>query len=126
MAKESLGKKITVHIDLSDQRISVYRGKKLQYKWRVSTARRGYVTPTGTYKPLSMQRMHYSKKYHNSPMPFSIFFKGGYALHGTKSISRLGRIASHGCVRLHPTHAHTLYDLIKEYGKENTTIRITP
>jgi len=116
---------ITAHVDLSEQRINVYKGTTLLHQWRVSTARRGYVTPTGTYRPLSMQKMHYSKKYHNSPMPYSIFFKGGYALHGTGSISRLGHIASHGCVRLHPTHAKELYALIKEYGKENTTITIT-
>ncbi len=124
-AKSPTHNSITAHVDLSEQKINVYKGTTLLHQWRVSTARRGYVTPTGTYKPLSMQKMHYSKKYHNSPMPYSIFFKGGYALHGTRSISRLGHIASHGCVRLHPTHAKELYALIKEYGKENTTITIT-
>jgi lipoprotein-anchoring transpeptidase ErfK/SrfK len=117
---------ITAHIDLSDQRINVYKGKTLLHRWKVSTARRGYITPVGAYKPLYMQKMHYSKKYHNSPMPYSIFFKGGYAIHGTGSLRRLGRIASHGCVRLHPKHAKSLYALVKQYGKENTTITITP
>jgi lipoprotein-anchoring transpeptidase ErfK/SrfK len=117
---------ITAHIDLSEQKISVYKGMSLLHEWKVSTARRGYITPVGTYKPLYMQKMHYSKKYHNSPMPYSIFFKGGYAIHGTKSIRRLGYIASHGCVRLHPKNAKSLYALVKQYGKDNTTITITP
>ena len=124
--KEPSFHSITAHIDLSEQKLSVYKGTALLYEWKVSTARRGYITPIGTYSPLYMQKMHYSKKYHNSPMPYSIFFKGGYAIHGTRSISRLGHIASHGCVRLHPRDAKSLYALVKQYGKENTTITIAP
>ncbi len=117
---------ITAHIDLSDQEMYVYRGENILYKWNVSTARRGYVTPKGNYKPQFIERMHYSKRYHNSPMPYSIFFHGNYAIHGTNSIRRLGRRASHGCVRLHPKHAKKLYALVKEYGKPNIFIKITP
>lgn len=94
------------------------------YHWPVSTARRGYVTPTGTFHPYSLQPMHYSKKYDNAPMPHSIFFSGGYAIHATPHISNLGRPASHGCVRLHPANAATLYDIVKH--DPNTTIRIVP
>jgi lipoprotein-anchoring transpeptidase ErfK/SrfK len=68
--------------------------------------------------------MHYSRKYHNSPMPWSVFFKGGYAIHGTNAIRRLGRPASHGCIRVHPRNAKKLYQLIKRYGKQNTRIII--
>lgn len=71
-----------------------------------------------------MHRMWYSKKYDNSPMPFSIFFQGGYAIHGTGSIKRLGTPASHGCVRLHPSNAARLYALVKQAGPGNTSIVI--
>ena len=118
------GAKVHISIDLSQQRMRVYRGGKLLYKWRVSTARRGYVTPTGTYRPLSLERMHRSKLYHNSPMPYSIFFRGNYAIHGTYSTRRLGRRASHGCVRLHPSHARKLFALVRRFGKSNTLIKI--
>jgi lipoprotein-anchoring transpeptidase ErfK/SrfK len=94
------------------------------YQWPVSTARRGYVTPTGTFHPYSLQPMHYSRKYDNSPMPHSIFFSGGYAIHATPHVANLGRPASHGCVRLHPSHAATLYEIVKH--DPNTTIRIVP
>lgn len=94
------------------------------YQWPVSTARRGYSTPTGTFHPYSLQPMHYSKKYDNAPMPHSIFFSGGYAIHATPHIGNLGRPASHGCVRLHPANAATLYDIVKH--DPNTTIRIVP
>lgn len=95
------------------------------YQWPVSTARRGYHTPTGTFTPYSLQPMHYSRKFDNAPMPHSIFFSGGYAIHATPHVGHLGRPASHGCVRLHPAHAATLYDIVKS-DRNNTTIRIVP
>jgi lipoprotein-anchoring transpeptidase ErfK/SrfK len=94
------------------------------YQWPVSTARKGYYTPTGTFHPYSLQPMHYSRKYDNAPMPNSIFFSGGYAIHATPHVGNLGRPASHGCVRLHPNHAATLYNIVKH--DPNTTIRIVP
>ena len=94
------------------------------YQWPVSTARKGYYTPTGTFHPYSLQLMHYSKKYDNAPMPHSIFFSGGYAIHATPHTGNLGRPASHGCVRLSPSNAATLYSIVKQ--DPNTTIRIVP
>ena len=95
------------------------------YQWPVSTARKGYYTPTGTFTPYSLQTMHYSKKYDNAPMPHSIFFSGGYAIHATPHVGNLGRPASHGCVRLSPSHAATLYEIVGR-DRNNTTIRIVP
>jgi len=118
------GSSVVAKIDLSSQRMTVYVGGRARYSWPVSTARRGYRTPTGSYRPTVLRRMHYSKKYHNSPMPYSVFFRGGYAIHGTRAISRLGRRASHGCVRLHPGNAARLFSLIRRYGSANTRIRI--
>jgi len=104
--------KIEAKIDLSAQRMSVYVNGKRAYTWKVSTARPGYRTPIGTFRPQSLQLMHYSSKYENSPMPHSIFFLGGYAIHGTYAIRSLGRPVSHGCVRLAPGNAAILYGLM--------------
>jgi hypothetical protein len=104
-----------VHIDLSTQTMYV-RSSRGNFAWPVSTARAGYVTPRGSYSPKSLQHMHYSRKYHMSPMPHSIFFAGGYAIHGTYEMGSLGRPASHGCVRLSPDHAAQLYELIRSEG----------
>jgi lipoprotein-anchoring transpeptidase ErfK/SrfK len=93
------------------------------WQFPVSTARKGYYTPTGTFHPYSLQPMHYSRKYDMAPMPNSIFFSGGYAIHATPHVGNLGRPASHGCVRLSPSHAAFLYEIVKR-DKENTTIRI--
>jgi lipoprotein-anchoring transpeptidase ErfK/SrfK len=57
-------------------------------------------------------------------MPHSIFFNKGIAIHGTEEIKRLGRPASHGCIRLHPENARALYQLVKIYGMGNTRISV--
>lgn len=113
---------LVAKVDLSQQRIRIYKDGALAYNWPVSTARKGYRTPTGTYKPIRMHRMWHSRKYDMSPMPHSIFFHGGYAIHGTNSTKSLGRPASHGCVRLHPSNARALYNLVKKVGPGRTRI----
>lgn len=94
------------------------------YEWPISTGREGYNTPSGEYRPYLLKKIHYSKKYDNAPMPWSIFFHGGYAIHATYDIHNLGSPASHGCVRLAPREAQWLYRLVKDEGSENTFIYI--
>jgi lipoprotein-anchoring transpeptidase ErfK/SrfK len=96
------------------------------HNWIVSTARRGYRTPIGTFRPLRLERVWYSTVYDNAPMPYSVFFHRGYAIHGTTEISKLGRPVSHGCVRLHPDNARMLFELIRRYGRSATTIVVRP
>jgi hypothetical protein len=104
-----------ISINLSTQTMHV-ESSAGSYTWPVSTARAGYSTPRGSYAPTGLQRMHYSKKYHMSPMPYSIFFRGGYAIHGTYATGALGRPASHGCVRLSPAHAAQLFHMVQTEG----------
>ena len=103
------------------QTMEVYENGQLLDVWPVSTARRGYETPSGTFYPYSYQTMHYSRKYDNAPMPFSIFFRGGYAIHATPHTQALGTPASHGCVRLSLKNARTLYQITQNVP---TTITI--
>ena len=114
---------IIVRIDNSTQRMHVLIDGTLAYVWRVSTARKGYRTPPGNYRVQRMERMWYSRRYDMSPMPYSLFFRGGYAIHGTGSIRQLGRPASHGCVRLHPAHARMLFRLVRSYGGARILVR---
>jgi lipoprotein-anchoring transpeptidase ErfK/SrfK len=115
---------VRVDVDLSQQRMKVYVRGALRHVWRVSSGRRGYRTPTGRYRPTWMRRMHYSRKYNMAPMPHSIFFYGGYAIHGTNHVSQLGRPASHGCIRLAPGNARRLFNLVQANGPRRTRIRI--
>jgi hypothetical protein len=106
---------VRIDIDLTTQTMHV-ESSTGSYSWLVSTARAGYVTPRGTFRPYSLQPMHYSRKYEMSPMPHSIFFAGGLAIHGTYETAWLGRPASHGCVRIDPGNAALLYQMVKAEG----------
>jgi lipoprotein-anchoring transpeptidase ErfK/SrfK len=117
--------RVIAKVDLSRQQMRVSLDGKALYSFPVSTGRKGYGTPTGSWSVKRMHRMWYSRKYDNAPMPHSLFFKGGYAVHGTTDLKRLGRPASHGCVRLHPKHAAALYALAKRFGAGNTRIVVT-
>ncbi|MEA2838372.1 MAG: hypothetical protein QOD89_2922 [Bradyrhizobium sp.] len=115
---------VTVHIDKYYQRMAVSIDGTPRYNWPVSTGRSGYGTPSGVFRPQMMARRWFSRKYYNSPMPHSIFFYHGFAIHGTTELSRLGGPASHGCVRLHPSHAAALFALIQRDGPRYTRIVI--
>ena len=115
---------VVVTVDKSAQRLTVVVDGFVRHQWPVSTARWGYRTPNGSYRPERLERKWFSRKYDWSPMPYSIFFNGGYAIHGSYEISRLGRPASHGCIRLHPQNAATLFSLVQA-NRNNTRIVVT-
>jgi lipoprotein-anchoring transpeptidase ErfK/SrfK len=115
---------IAVRIGLARQEMNVEVDGIHYATWAVSTARRGYRTPEGTYTPYLLDRMHYSKLYDYTPMPYSIFFLRGYAIHGTTEVRNLGRAVSHGCVRLRPDNAKRLFDLVSIHGLQSTSISI--
>ena len=116
---------VTVRVDIAGQAMQVDASTGETYRWRISTGREGYRTPTGVYRPQRLERFWRSRRYGNAPMPHAIFFRGGYAIHGTTDTGRLGRPASHGCIRLHPTNAATLFRLVQQNAKGGTRIVIT-
>ena len=115
---------VIAKVSISQQKMEVTVNGRPTFEWKVSTGAPGYRTPKGMFKPTRMHRMWHSRKYDNAPMPHSIFFHGGYAVHATDAIKRLGRPASHGCVRLHPDDASDLFHLVKAFGQDQTTIMI--
>jgi len=123
-AGEQKGESVVARIDLSDQKMYVYVGETLTNTFPVSTGKPGYGTPAGRYSALWTAAFWRSKKYNNAPMPWAVFFHGGYAVHGTTDVRRLGRPASHGCVRLLPANAKIFYSLVRKAGLDNTLITI--
>jgi lipoprotein-anchoring transpeptidase ErfK/SrfK len=113
---------LTIDIDLTRQRMTVSEEGAKLYTWPISSARYGYRTPVGTYRPTWMAKMWYSRQYDLAPMPHAIFFHKGVAIHGTYDTGALGRPASHGCVRLARKNAATLFKLVSTHGKERTEI----
>ncbi len=109
-------------IDLSRQRMTVVANGRRLYRWRISSGRRGYETPAGRFTPGWMARNWHSRKYDMAPMPYSVFFNQGIATHGTTAVSRLGRPASHGCIRLTTGNARRFYNLVRRHGMKKTRI----
>jgi hypothetical protein len=114
---------ILINIDKSTQRMTVLLDGVQKFDWPVSTGKRGYSTPSGTFTPTSMNEIWYSKQWDNAPMPHAIFYmKDGHAIHGSYEVRNLGKPASHGCVRISPQNATLLYALVKANGLENTQV----
>jgi len=113
---------VVVQVDKSSQRMSVIVNGQHRYTWSVSTG--VYGTPSGTFRPQSLSRNHRSSLFNNAPMPYSIFYDGNFAIHGTNHVSQLGGPASRGCVRLHPSNAAILFSLVQQEGLGNTRISI--
>jgi lipoprotein-anchoring transpeptidase ErfK/SrfK len=115
---------LNVDINLTTQRMRVTVGGKVQHDWPISSGRQGYLTPAGSFKPQWKAKMWYSRQWDDAPMPHAIFFHHGVAIHGTYETRRLGRPASHGCVRLAPQNAATLYTLVGKHGMPSTRIAV--
>lgn len=113
---------VVAQVDISTQTMTVTHHGVVKYRWKVSTARAGKVTPRGTWSAKFLSKNHRSSRYNNAPMPYSIFYNGNYAVHGTHQVNRLGRPASAGCVRLDPANAAVLFSLAQREGLSNVRI----
>jgi hypothetical protein len=116
---------VLVTISKSQQRVAVTVDGAETYRWPVSTGRAGYSTPSGSFHPIRLERDWYSRKYDNAPMPYSVFFYRGYAVHGTMEARSLGHAASHGCVRLSPANASILFSLVRRHGIGHTKVVVS-
>lgn len=99
-----------VEIDLDDQELTAYQGSTLVLKTHISSGRNDG-TPRGKYTAQQKSRMHYSRLYHFSPMPFSVQVSGNIFLHGYHEVPAYP--ASHGCIRLPIANAQALYEWVQ-------------
>ena len=117
---------VRIDVDLSSQTMHVSSGDGASYDWPISSGRAGHLTPHGRFRPLRLYPIVYSSKYNNAPMPHSIFFYGQYAIHATNAVHALGRPASHGCIRLSPANAATLYAMVQSQGAAISIVGAIP
>ena len=114
---------ILITIDKATQKMTVDVDGATRWTWPVSTGRRGYDTPSGSFRPFRLEEDHYSKEWDDAPMPYSIFFTSeGHAIHGSYETRNLGRPASHGCVRISPRNAEKLFTLVQREGLEKARV----
>lgn len=98
---------INVVVDLTLQRLFVYRNGTLVGISTIASGKPGYETPTGSFTVLEKQRIHHSNKYDDAPMPYMQRLSwSGLAMHGGHP---RGYPASHGCIRLPMGFAAALF-----------------
>ena len=114
--------RLVAKVDVSEQKMLVYKDGKRIHTGSVSTARTGKYTPRGQWRGKWLSKNHKSSRYNNAPMPYSIFYSGNFAIHGTNQVSRLGRPASAGCIRLHTSNAKKLFAMTQQVGLRNMKV----
>jgi lipoprotein-anchoring transpeptidase ErfK/SrfK len=97
-------------VDQDHQVMWVQQGKKVIFPAvRIRTGMAGRRTPDGLFHIWLRNRHQYSYLFHE-PMPFSLFFHGNYALHGTYGDVRKG--GSNGCVNLTVADSKKLFPML--------------
>jgi hypothetical protein len=106
-------------IDLTRQRVLLYRGGVPIAASTISSGSEGRETPTGVFTILQKEVVHRSRTYDDAPMPYMQRLTAkGVAMHGG---NLPGYAASHGCIRLPKAFAKLLYG-VTELG---TPVMIT-
>lgn len=124
---------VWANIRIAEQKLDLYVNGVMTYTWQVSTGRRGKTTPFFDQNPNGRIYDHYSSSTYPGGdynglgnMPYAVFIRGGYAIHGTTRSHwpELGAPASSGCVRLHPDHALIFNRLVRASGVGETWITV--
>lgn len=117
----------------SKQQLYLYVEGVLKDSFKVSTGMKDYETDNFSVRPSGPLFVKYtSRKFPGGNykglgnMPYAVFLLGGYAIHGTTpgNFPKLGTVASHGCIRLHPDNAKIFYELVKLIGLKNTWVTV--
>lgn len=101
-----------IEIILSQQMLVAWEDGRMVMNTPVSTGTRKTPTVRGTfriYKKYAKQRMR-GRDYDLPNVPYVMYFKGAYALHGTYWHTNFGQPMSHGCVNLPTGKAAWLYN----------------
>jgi lipoprotein-anchoring transpeptidase ErfK/SrfK len=110
-------------VNLTTQTLVAFEGDKPVYVTLVSTGKKNkeepekdHATPTGSFR---IREKHIAATmdgdvasdgpYSIEDVPWIMYFKGSYALHGAFWHSNFGREKSHGCVNLSPEDARQLF-----------------
>lgn len=117
----------------SEQKLYLFFNGSLTATWAVSTGVRGHGTPNFDRHPDGrIYNAYTSTKYPGGNwrglgnMPYAVFISGGFAIHGTPQSNwpKLGRRASHGCIRVHPDNGYTFNRMVRAAGVRNVWITV--
>lgn len=126
---------VFARVSKRNQRLYLSVGGVVQNVYIVSTGAPGHGTPNMDQHPNGRIYDKYSSNTYPGGdwnglgnMPYAVFIRGGYAIHGTPKGNwpDLGKPASHGCIRVHPDEAKVFNRLVRANGVANTWITVEP
>jgi lipoprotein-anchoring transpeptidase ErfK/SrfK len=100
-----------IEVALSQQRLNARSGKRVVARFTISSGLRATPTRRGTFRVYAKYRStRYRGPGYNLPnVPWSLFYSGGYAIHGAYWHNKFGSPASHGCVNMRVNDARWVY-----------------
>ena len=108
--------------------VTLWKKGTLRNSWLVRGGDRGYETRRGTYRVYWRDKDHVSGIY-GTPMPYSQFFSGGQAFHGSPFMMDPWQDHSHGCVNMYIEDARQLWSMTHDvnlnvhiYGRWDRTV----
>jgi lipoprotein-anchoring transpeptidase ErfK/SrfK len=105
-----------IDVNISTQRITAYEGDTAVFSSLVSTGVAAHPTVVGTFKIYvkyladDMTGGYGAEYYYLPAVPYTMYFYGGYAIHGTYWHHNFGTPMSHGCVNLPTDAAKWMYN----------------
>lgn len=124
---------VFARVSKRNQKLYLAINGRVEDVWDVSTGARGHATPNFDRHPSGRIYDKYSSSTYPGGdykglgnMPYAVFIKGGYAIHGTPRSNwpMLGRPASHGCIRVHPDNGYRFNRLVRANGIRQTWITV--
>lgn len=94
--------------------VNLYQNGRLHNSWLVRGGAYDMQTRTGDFEVNWRDKDHRSGMYDGAPMPYSQFFSGGQALHGSRYMMDPFEGHSHGCVNFWVEDARQLWRLTSE------------
>jgi LysM repeat protein len=105
-----------IDVNISTQTLTAYEGSNAVFSTLVSTGVSWHPTVVGTYKIYAkyladdMSGGSGAEYYYLPAVPYTMYFYGGYAIHGTYWHHNFGHPMSHGCVNLPTPAAKWVYN----------------
>jgi lipoprotein-anchoring transpeptidase ErfK/SrfK len=105
-----------VHFNLPEQSMVAYEGDTPVFATLIASGKKGHDTPTGTHrlylKYISDRMSGDDPKdgpYDIGEVPWVMYYKNSFAVHGAYWHDGFGKVRSHGCTNLAPADARWLY-----------------
>lgn len=106
-----------IEVNLREQTLAAYEGSQIVYATLVSSGLSPWPTVTGLFRvwvkikhrKMSGGSLEYGDYYYLADVPWTMYFRGDYALHGAYWHDDFGRPKSHGCVNLSPLDSYWLF-----------------